>query len=99
MQLMDETNFARDTSTPPLQVVPPTIPSHGSTRLKSKNAPESSLGPIAAFIADLRSQALPRQFTTSMGRGRPMMSRSIEGAPTMNADNGIERLSPPCALG
>jgi hypothetical protein len=39
MQPMHETILARDTSTPPLQVVPPTVPSRASTRSKSKNAP------------------------------------------------------------
>ena len=28
-----------------------------------------------------------------------MMSRGVEGAPTINVDNGIERLPPPRALG
>ena len=67
MQPMDETILTRDTSTPPLQVVPPTVPSGASTRLKSKNAPQSSLDLIAAFIADLRSQALLRQVVTFVG--------------------------------
>jgi hypothetical protein len=99
MQPMDETILARDTSMPPLEVVPPTVPSRASTRSKSKNAPQSSVGPVAAFVADLRSQALRRQSTTSVGRDRSMMSRGVEGAPTINVDNGIERLPPPRALG
>ena len=98
MQPMDETILARDTSMPPLEVVPPIVPSRASTRLKSKNAPESSLDPVAAFVANLRSQALHRQSTTFVGRGRPMMSRDVEGVPTINVDNGIERLPPPRAL-
>jgi hypothetical protein len=60
MQPMHETILARDTSTPPLQVVPPTIPSRASTRSKSKNAPQSSLGPVAPFIANLRGQAVKK---------------------------------------
>jgi hypothetical protein len=99
MQPMHETILARDTSTPPLQVVPPTIPSHASTRSKSKNAPQSSLGPVASFVANLRGQALPRQSTTSVGPRRPMFSRDVEGTPTNNIDNGNECLPPIHALG
>jgi hypothetical protein len=95
MQPMYETILVRDTSTPPLQVVPPTVPSRASTRSKSKNAPQSSLGPIA----NLRGQALPRQSTTSVGPRRPMLSRDVEGAPTNNIDNGNERFPPIRALG
>jgi hypothetical protein len=95
---MHETILARDTSTPPLQVIPPTVPSRASTRLKSKNAPQSSLGPVAPFVANLRGQALPRQSTTSVGPRRPMLSRDVEGAPTNNIDNGNERLPPIRAL-
>jgi hypothetical protein len=99
MQPLHETILARDTSTPPLQVVPPTVPSRASTRSKSKNAPQSSLGPVAPFVANLRGQALPRQSTTSVGPRRPMLSRDVEGAPTNNIDNGNERLPPIRALG
>jgi hypothetical protein len=99
MQPMHETILAKDTSTPPLQVVPPTIPSCASTRSKSKNAPQSSLGPLAPFVANLRGQALPRQSTTSVGLRRPMLSRDIEGAPTNNIENGNDRLPPIRALG
>jgi hypothetical protein len=98
MQPMHETILAKDTSTPPLQVVPPTVPSHASTRSKSKNAPQSSLGPVAPFVANLRGQALPRQSTTSVGPCRPMLSH-VEGAPTNNIDNGNERLPSIRALG
>jgi hypothetical protein len=99
MQPMHETILTSDTSTSPLQVVPPTIPSPASMRSKSKNAPQSSLGPVAPFVANLRGQALPRQSTTSVGPRRPMLSRDVEGAPTNNTDNGNERLPPICALG
>jgi hypothetical protein len=99
MQPMHETILARDTSTPPLQVVPPTVPSRAFMRSKSKNAPQSSLGPVAPFVANLRGQALPRQSTTIMGPRRPMLSRDFEGAPTNNIDNGNERLPPIRALG
>jgi hypothetical protein len=99
MQPMHETILARDTSTLPLQVVPPTIPSRASTRSKSKNAPQSSLGHVAPFVANLRGQALPRQSTTSVGPRRPMFSCDVEGAPTNNIDNGNERLPPIRALG
>jgi hypothetical protein len=98
MQPMHETILARDSSTPPLQVVPPTVPSHATTRSKSKNAPQSSLGPVAPFVANLRSQALPRQSTASVGLRRPMLFRDIEGAPTNNTDNSNERPPPICAL-
>jgi hypothetical protein len=76
MQPMHETILARDTSTPPLYVVPPTVPSRASTRSKSKNAPQNSLGHVAPFVANLRGQALPRQSTTSVGPRRPMLSPS-----------------------
>jgi hypothetical protein len=99
MQPMHETILARDTSMPPLQVVPSTVPSHATTRLKSKNAPQSSLGPVVPFVANLRGQALPRQSTTSVGPRRSMLSRDVEGAPTNNIDNGNERLLPIRALG
>jgi hypothetical protein len=99
MQPIHETILARDTSTPPLQVVPPTVPSHASTRSKSKNAPQSNLGPVAPFVANLRGQALPRQSTTVVGPRRSMLSRDVEGAPTNNIDNGNERLPPIRALG
>jgi hypothetical protein len=99
MQPMHETILAKDTSTPPLQVVPPTVPSRASTRSKSKNAPQSSLGPVAPFVANLRGQALPRQSTTSVGPRRPMLSCDVEGAPMNNIDNGNERLPPIRALG
>jgi hypothetical protein len=99
MQPMHETILARDTSTPPLQVVPPTVPSRASMRLKSKNAPQSSLGPVAPFVANLKGQALLRQSTTFVGPRRPMLSRDVEGAPTNNIDNGNERLPPIRALG
>jgi hypothetical protein len=99
MQPMHETILARDTSTPPLQVAPPTIPSRASTRSKSKNAPKNNLGPVAPFVANLRGQALPRQSTTSVGPHSPMFSCDFEGAPTNNVDNGNERLRPICALG
>jgi hypothetical protein len=99
MQPMHETILVRDTSTPPLQVVPPTIPSRASMRSKSKNAPQSSLGHVAPFVANLRGQALPRKSTTSVGPCRPILSRDVEGAPTNNTDNGNERLPPICALG
>jgi hypothetical protein len=94
MQPIHETIFARDTSTPPLQVVPPTVPSCASTRLKSKNVPQSSLGPVAPFVANLRGQALPRQSTIAVGPRRPMLSCDVEGAPTNNIDNGNERFLP-----
>jgi hypothetical protein len=99
MQPMHETILAKDTSTPPLQVVHPTIPSRASTRSKSKNALQSSLGLVAPFVANLRGQALPRQSTTAVGPRRPMLSRDVEGAPTNNIDNGNERLPPIRALG
>jgi hypothetical protein len=99
MQPMHETILAKDTSTPPLQVVPPTVPSRASMRSKSKNAPQSSLGPTAPFVANLRGQALPMQSTTSVGPRRPMLSCDVEGAPTNNIDNGNERLPPIRALG
>jgi hypothetical protein len=99
MQPMHETILARDTCTPPLQVVPPTVPSRASTRLKSKNATQSSLGHVAPFVANLRGQALPRQSTTYVGPRRPMLSHDVEGAPTNNTDNGNERLPPIRALG
>jgi hypothetical protein len=99
MQQMHETILAKDTSMPPLQVVPPTIPSRASTRSKSKNAPQSSLGHVAPFVANLKGQALPRQSTTSVGPNRPMLSRDVEGAPTNNIDNGNGRLPPIHALG
>jgi hypothetical protein len=99
MQPMHETILVRDTSTPPLQVVPPTVPSRASTRSKSKNAPQSNLGPVAPFVANLRGQALPRQSTTTVGPRRPMFSRDVEGASTNNLDNGNERLPPIRALG
>jgi hypothetical protein len=99
IQPMHETILARDTFTPPLQVVPPTVPSRATTRSKSKNAPQSSLGPVAPFVANLRGQALPRQSTTSVGPRRPMFSRDVEGAPTNNTDNGNERPPPIRALG
>jgi hypothetical protein len=91
MQPMHETILTRDISTPPLQVVPPTVPCRASTRSKSKNALQSSLDPVAPFVANLRGQALPRQST--------MFSCDIEGAPTNNVDNGNERLPPSRALG
>jgi hypothetical protein len=99
MQPMHETIVAWDTCTPPLQVVPPTIPSRASMRSKSKNAPQSSLGPVAPFVANLRGQALPRQSTTYVGPRRPMLSRDVEGAPTNNLDNGNEHLPSIHALG
>ena len=99
MQPMLETILARDTSTPPLQVVPPTVSSRASTRLKSKNAPQSNLGLFALLVANLRDQALPRQSTTSVGPCRPMLSRGVERAPTNNTDNGNDRLPPIRALG
>jgi hypothetical protein len=99
MQPMHETILARDTSMPPLQVVPPTVPSRASTRSKSKNAPQSSLGHVAPFVANLRDQALPRQSATSVGPRRPMFSRDIEGDPTNNTNNGNKRPPPICALG
>jgi hypothetical protein len=99
MQPMHETILARDISTPPLQVVPPTVPSRASTRSKSKNAPQSSLGPVAPFVANLRGQALPRQSTIAVGPRRPKLSCDVEGAPTNNIDNGNECLPPICALG
>ena len=99
MQPIHETILARDISTPPLQVVPLTIPSHASTRLKSKNATQSSLDPVAAFVADLRSQALRRQSTAFVGRDRLMLSCGVEGTPTNNEDNGNEHLPPARALG
>jgi hypothetical protein len=99
MQPMYETILARNTSTPPLQVVPPTVPSHASKRSKSKNAPQISLGLVAPFVANLRGQALPRQSTTSMGPRRPMLSRDVERALTNNTNNGNKRLPPIRALG
>jgi hypothetical protein len=99
MQPMYETILARDTSTPLLQVVPPTVPSCASKRSKSKNAPQSSLGHVAPFVANLRGQALPKQSTTSLGPRRPMLSCDVEGAPTNNIDNGNECLPPIRALG
>jgi hypothetical protein len=92
-------SLQRIQNTPPLQVVPPTVPSRATTRSKSKNAPQSSLGPVAPFDANLRGQALPRQSTTTVGPRRPMLSRDVEGAPTNNIDNGNERLPPIRALG
>jgi hypothetical protein len=99
MQPMYETILARNTSTPPLQVVPPTVPSHASTRSKSKNAPQINLGPVPSFVANLRDQALPRQSTTSVGPHRPMLSPDVEGAPTNNTNNGNKRPPPIRALG
>jgi hypothetical protein len=94
MQPMHETILARDTSTPPLQVVPPTIPSRASTRSKSKNAPQSSLG----HVANLRGQVLPRQSTTSMGPHKLMLSCDVEATPTNNPNNGNKRPLPIRAL-
>jgi hypothetical protein len=84
---------------PPLQVVPPTIPSCASTRSKSKIAPQISLGPVAPFVANLKGQALARQSTLSVGPRRPMLSCDVEGAPTNNTNNGNKRLPPVRALG
>jgi hypothetical protein len=99
MQPMHETILARDISTPPLQAVPPTVPSCASIRSKSKIAPQSSLDPVAPFVANLRGQALARQFTTSMGPRRPMLSRDVEGAQMNNTINGNKHLYPVRALG
>jgi hypothetical protein len=99
MQPMHETILAKDTSTPPLQVVPPIVSSRATTRSKSKNAPQSSLGHVAPFVANLKGQALPRQSTTFVGPRRPMLSRDVEGAPTNDTDNGNERVPPIRALG
>jgi hypothetical protein len=99
MQPMHETILARDTSTPPLQVVPRTVPSRASARSKSKNASQNSLGLVAPFVANLRGQALPKQSTTSVGPSRPMLSRDVEGAPTNNPNNGNKRPPPIRALG
>src|SRR5450759_5972239 len=88
MQPMHETILPRDTATPPLEVVAPTVPSRASRRLKPKNAPQSGSGPVLPFVADLRSQAVPRQSPLPVGRDRSMLSRGVEGAPTKNADNG-----------
>jgi hypothetical protein len=96
---MYETILTRDTSTPPLQVVPPTVPSRATTRSKSKNAPQSNLGLVALFVANLRGQALPRQSTTSVGPRKPMFSRDVEGAPTNNTNNGNEHPHPIRVLG
>ena len=98
MHPMHETILARDTSTTPLQVVLPIIPSHATTRSKSKNAPQNSFSPVIPFVANLRGQALPRQSTTSMGPRRPMLSCDVEGAPTNNINNGNECPPPICAL-
>jgi hypothetical protein len=84
---------------PPLQVVPPTDPSHASIRSKSKNALQISLGPVAPFVANLKGQALPRQPTTSVGPRRPILSCDVEGAPTNNTNNGNKRPPPIRALG
>jgi hypothetical protein len=99
MQPMHETILARDTSTPPLQVVSPTVPSRASTKSKSKNAPQSSLGPVAPFVANLRGQTLPRQSTTSVGPRRPMLSHDVEAAPTNNPNDGNKYLPPIHVLG
>jgi hypothetical protein len=99
LQPMHETILARDTSTPPLQVVPSTIPSRASMRSKSKSAPQFSLGPVAPFVANLRGQALPRQSTASMGPRRSMLSSDVEGTPTNNTDNGNKHPPPIRALG
>ena len=99
MQPMHDTILARDIVTPPLQVVPSTIPSCAFTRSKSKNAPQNSLGPVGPFIANLRGQALLRQSTTFVGPCRPMLSHDVEGAPTNNTDNSNEHLPPIRALG
>jgi hypothetical protein len=99
MKPMHETILARDTSTLPLQVVPSTVPSYASTRSKSKNAPQISLGHVAPFVANLKSQALLRQSTTSVGPRRLMLSRDVEGAPTNNTNNGNKRPPPIRALG
>ena len=77
----------------------PSVPSHASTRSKSKNAPQSSLGPIALFVANLRSQALPRQSTIFVGPCRPMLTRDVEGIPKNNINNGNKRPLPICVLG
>jgi hypothetical protein len=98
MQPMHKTILARDTSMPPLQVVPPIVPSRASKRSKSKNAPQISLGIVASFVANLRGQALPRQSTTSVGLRRPMFSRDVEGAPTNNTNNVDKRPPPICTL-
>jgi hypothetical protein len=99
MQPMHETILIRDTSMPPLQVVPPTVPSRATMRSKSENAPESSLDPVAPFVANLKGQSLPRQSTTSVGLRRPMLSRDVERTPTNNTDNGNEHPPPIRALG
>jgi hypothetical protein len=99
MQPMHETILARNTSMPPLQVVPPTVLSCATTRSKSKNTPQSSLGLVAPFVANLRGQALPRQSTTSVGPCRPMLSCDVEGAPTNNTNHGNEHPPPIRALG
>jgi hypothetical protein len=96
---MHKTILARDTSMPPLQVVPPTAPSCASTRSKSKDAPQNSLGPVASFVANLRGQALPRKSTTSVGPRRPMLSCDVEGAAKNNPNNGNKCPPPIRALG
>ena len=96
---MHETILARDISTLLLQAVPPTILSLASTRLKSKIAPQFSLGPDAIFVENLRVQALARQSTTFVDPCRSMFSRDVEGAPMNNANNINKHLHPICALG
>jgi Protein of unknown function (DUF 659)/hAT family C-terminal dimerisation region len=98
VQPMHETFLSRDTSTRPLRVVPPTVPSRASSRLKAKNVSQSSLGDVATFVADLRTQTLRGQSTSSVVRGRLLRSRAVEGVPTNNVDIGNAGLLPTRAL-
>jgi hypothetical protein len=73
-----------------LKTVPPINPSHTSTKEKSKNPSNFSLGYVAPFVANLMGNALATQSTCVAGQCGPMLSLDIEGAPT-NTTNDVER--------
>jgi hypothetical protein len=74
-------SHTRDTSTPPLKAVPPTIPSRTSTKGNSTISSQFSLGHVASFVADLRGKAAATRSTCVTGPSRPTLFLDVEGTP------------------
>jgi hypothetical protein len=69
----------RNTSRAPLKAISSTVPSHISTRRKSRTPSEFTLDLVAPFVANLRSNVVAPYFTCVGDLFRPTLSLGIQG--------------------
>jgi hypothetical protein len=79
IQPMHQSALAKDTSTPPLKVVPAIIPFCTSTKGKSKISSRYNLDHVTIFVANLRGKASATHSTNMTGRFKLTLSLTLKG--------------------